>query len=267
MKFQFAFILLFLISIPACFPQSDTVFNQTDSRGLKQGHWKKQYPNGHKMYQGYFKNDKPTGEMRRYYETGELQAIMQFSEDGSYTKVRLFYDNGELSATGSYYQTLKDSAWKYYSYYTGTLVSEEHYIKGKKYGIQKSFYENGKPSEEIEYQNDIKQGIWNQYFEDGVLKMKTTYNFNMVNGRYTFYYPNNVMLMVGTFFDNKRNGLWIFYTDDGKEKYRINYMMGKINSQDEQKLIDQDKEFFNTIDENIGKFEEPSVEDFYKGPY
>jgi antitoxin component YwqK of YwqJK toxin-antitoxin module len=267
MRNRIVFLLLFLSILPGCFAQTDTIFNQTDSQGLKQGYWKKFYPNGNKMYVGYFKNNKPAGELHRYYETGKIQAIMNFSADGVSSRVSLFYDNGGLSATGKYFQTLKDSTWNYYSYYTGKLVSEEHYTKGMKTGIQKTFYENGKPSEETEYQNDMKQGIWNQYFDDGTLKMKTSNNFNMVNGRYTFYYPNNVMQMVGTFVDNKRNGLWIFYTDDGKEKYRITYQMGKINSRDEQKLIDQDKEFFNQVDANIGKFEDPSVEDFYKGPF
>jgi hypothetical protein len=74
-------------------------------------------------------------------------------------------------------------------------------------------------------------------------------------------------MMSGTFVGNKRNGLWIFYTDDGKEKYRINYDMGKINSQDEQKFIDQDKEYFKQIDENVGKIEEPSIENIYNGSY
>jgi hypothetical protein len=43
--------------------------------------------------------------------------------------------------------------------------------------------------------------------------------------------------------------------------------MGEISSQDEQKIIEQDKVFFKNVDDNIGKFEDPSIEEFYKGPF
>ncbi|GAH37310.1 unnamed protein product, partial [marine sediment metagenome] len=42
----------------------DTLLNQVDKNGLKQGYWKKYYDNGNIKYEGYFKNDKPTGELK-----------------------------------------------------------------------------------------------------------------------------------------------------------------------------------------------------------
>lgn len=248
--------------------QADTVFNQVDNQGRKIGYWKKYYENGKLMYKGFFKDNKPLGELRRYYESGGLQAILSFGKNNEKTKATLFYEDGELSAEGYYNKTVKDSVWKYYSYYTAALVSEESYVNGEKSGIQKSYYANGNLSEEIEFKNGYKDGVWNQYFEDGKKKLETTYQWNNVNGRYTFYYPTGTIYILGNFVDNKRHGTWTFYDEDGKEKYKLHYEYGVLDKEDEKSVLEKNAEYFKMVDENIGKFEEPSVEDFYNtGPF
>ena len=78
------FILFSLVyAINSAFAQTDTVFNQVDKNNMKQGYWKKDFPNGKLMYKGFFKNNKPVGEMRRYYETGELKAILNYQENNN----------------------------------------------------------------------------------------------------------------------------------------------------------------------------------------
>jgi antitoxin component YwqK of YwqJK toxin-antitoxin module len=258
-------INLFFISI--LIAQNDTVFNQTDEQGLKQGYWKKSYNNGNLMYKGFFKDNKPLGKMIRYYESGGLQAILEFRNDIESTQAKLYYEDGEISAEGNYINTLKDSLWKYYSFWTGALVSEEYYIKGKKNGVQKSYYANGNVSEETEYKNDIKDGHWIQYFEDGKKKLEATYRWNKVNGRYTLYYPTGNVYILGNFDENKRHGTWTFYDEEGNEKYKLRYNLGTLNEEDKEQIEEKDTEFFKMVDENVGKFEEPSIENFYNtGP-
>ena len=72
-------ITLMLFSLLA-FSQGD---NKTDVKGHKQGEWKKYHPNGMLRYVGNFKNDKPVGEFKYYYDTGNLQTKM--SHKGSAT--------------------------------------------------------------------------------------------------------------------------------------------------------------------------------------
>jgi antitoxin component YwqK of YwqJK toxin-antitoxin module len=254
--------LIFLISINTQ-AQPDTLFNQVDAAGQKQGFWKKSYPNGNLLYKGEFKDNKPIGKMLRYYESGGLQASLAFGPDGYTAKAKLFYEDGELSAEGNYFQMQKDSVWRYYSFYSTALVSEESWLKGKKHGDFISYYENGQVSEIIEWQHDIKEGRWIQYFADGTEKMKCGHNFNMVNGRYYFYYDNGLLMILGNFVDDKRHGPWVFYDDSGKEKHTIEYDFGKALNAEE--LIKSDEEYFQFIEENIGKFEDPSLEDFFPG--
>ena len=69
--------LIAISSIALC--QTETSINQTDSRGRKQGHWIKKYPDQTILYEGYFKDDHPVGEFRRYYEDKTLKSVLQFS--------------------------------------------------------------------------------------------------------------------------------------------------------------------------------------------
>ena len=259
---KISIITVFAISCLNLSAQKDTIFNQVDEKGMKQGYWQKYYPNGMLMYKGEFKNNIPVGTMKRYYESGGIQAIIRIDSTGDYAKAQLFYEDSELSAEGGFYKMQKDSVWKYYSYYSGALVSEETYSKGKKVGVHKSFYENGQVSEETEWHNDYKEGKWIQYFPDGKVKMRTTHNYNMVNGRYYFYYDHGLMMILGNFVDHKRHGPWAFSDKNGKEKYPVDYEYGKALNDE---FIKKDEEFFEYIEENIGKFEEPSLEDFFPG--
>jgi antitoxin component YwqK of YwqJK toxin-antitoxin module len=244
------------------FSQNDTV-NQTDAAGHKQGYWEKRDADSNLVYQGYFNDNKPTGTMRRYYETGELKATLTYKPNSDYVKTRFYYDTGEVAAEGLYFGNQKDSLWSYYSYYTAALTSTEIYVKGVKQGVEKKYYPNGQVSEEVEWQKGIKNGIWNQYFDDGNVKMKSTCKNNKVNGPYVFYWPNGNLYIAGNFVDDKREGKWSFYTDEGKLKWEINYINGKAENEDE--IIAQDQEFFKMVDQNIGKFQEPTIDDITSG--
>lgn len=260
----YIFLALCILSLGTLNAQNDTL-NQIDNQGRKQGYWQKQYPNGKAMYQGYFTDGKPSGVMRRYYESGELKVVMKYRDNGDYNYTRFFYEDGEIAGEGLYSQNSKDSLWTYYSYYSGSITSTEEYVKGIKHGMETNYYPNGQKSEEIQWEKNIKNGVWNQYFDDGVVKLKASYSFNAVNGLYTFYWPNGNLYILGNYADNKRHGIWSFFTDDGKKKDEIVYQYGKAENEDE--LTERDQEFFKMVDENIGKFEDPTIEDVYPGGY
>jgi antitoxin component YwqK of YwqJK toxin-antitoxin module len=261
-KFTFTLIIAF-IATTSISAQSDTLYNQTDSKGLKQGYWKKEYPNKTMMYKGFFKNGKPLGEMRKYYENGQLKALMNYDEKNEHVTTKIYYDDGKIAAQGIYYLEKKDSIWNYYSYYSGTLIATETYDKGIKNGIEKHFYESGHLSEEIAWQNNMREGIWNQYFEDGKPKMKSSNSLNKLQWQYSFYYPNGKLYILGSYVNNKRNGKWIFYDDNGIEKSEIVYNNGKADN--EKEITEKDQEFFKNVEQNLGKYQDPSPDDFMPG--
>ncbi len=244
--------------------QSDTLFNQTDAQRLKQGWWKKSYPNGKLMYKGFFKNDKPVGLMYRYYETGAVKAILNYDAKGDYARARLLYEDGQLAAEGVFYNSLKDSTWSYYSYYDRSLTAQENWQKGARQGMMINYYSNGSISEKIDWKDNKKDGIWEQYFQNGLLKMKATYSENKLEGDFYVYFSDGELYLKGKYANDHRQGKWTFFKEDGTVDAEMEYLDGKPLNEDQ--LTEKQQELFHSIEANEGKFEEPDESNFIIPP-
>jgi len=240
--------------------QTDTVFNQSDAQNLKQGWWKKSYPNGKLMYKGFFRDNKPVGEMFRYYETGELKASLVYDDKGVYARVKLLYADGQVAATGVYCNSLKDSTWCYYSYYDHSLTTREIYTKGKRNGPMINYYSNGTPSEIITWVNNKKDGPWEQYFANSILKLKAAYKEDKLDGEFLVNYDTGKPYLKGGYKNGLREGNWIFFKEDGTTDMELAYQAGV--TPDSEKLDARQQELFRMIEENKGKFEEPDETNF-----
>lgn len=65
--------------------------NQTDKNGKKQGKWIKKDEHNRPIYEGTFNDDKPIGEFKYYYDTGEIKTISFFSNAGSVCRTKHFF--------------------------------------------------------------------------------------------------------------------------------------------------------------------------------
>ena len=231
---------------------------------MKQGYWKKSYPNGKLMYKGFFKDNKPAGEMRRYFESGALKALLNYDKSGESANALLYYENGQVAARGKYFNTLKDSTWIYYSYYDKSVTTKESYNKGARHGLMTNYYSTGDVSEKIEWKNDKKSGLWEQYFKGNIIRLKASYVDNKLDGEFIVYYENTRPYVRGTYVNDLREGVWTFYNEDGKVASEYKYHLGKTDN--DGKLEKEQQEFFKMIDENQGKFEEPDENNFLSPP-
>ena len=89
--------------------------NRRDADGLKQGFWEAVDSRGMPVYRGTFKDDKPVGEMKRFFPTGELRLIMNYDNTSNFARVRFFLPNGRLAAQGNYIDNKRDSVWIFYN--------------------------------------------------------------------------------------------------------------------------------------------------------
>jgi antitoxin component YwqK of YwqJK toxin-antitoxin module len=95
-----AIAVCFLLGISTLgFSQTGQQINQTDKDGKKQGHWIKKFPNGNTMYDGYFANNMPTGEFKRYYEDKPLKSVLVFSKNGTEAMATLYFPNGLVASS------------------------------------------------------------------------------------------------------------------------------------------------------------------------
>jgi antitoxin component YwqK of YwqJK toxin-antitoxin module len=263
MRFFFIFIVWIFTAVFVQ-AQTDTIFNQTDAQNLKQGWWKKSYPNGKLMYKGFFKDNKPVGQMKRYYETGSLKAILQYDNRGVYAHARFLYEDGQIAAMGVYYNLVKDSTWSYYSYYDHAITTREIYTRGVRNGVLLNYFNNGNLSEKINWVNDKKDGPWEQYFSNNTLKLKGSFQAGQLEGDFIVNYENGNPYLKGSYLNGLREGRWSFYREDGSTDMELVYHQGK--TPDEDKLDAKQKELFRTIEENKGKFQEPDETNFLTPP-
>ncbi len=56
--------------------------NQTDSKGRKQGPWRK-LERGVLKYEGQFRDDKPVGTFTYYYDNKSIKAVSHFESGGT----------------------------------------------------------------------------------------------------------------------------------------------------------------------------------------
>ena len=240
----------------------DTIWNQTDDKGRKQGYWRKYYPNGELLYRGWFLDDAPLGRMQRFYEDGEIKGEMIFTGKAETAYATMYFRNGQRGATGKYTGQKRDSIWNYYSYYTGSLTFRESYSKGIKEGPSVKYYSNGIKAEVIHWKDDLKQGSWMQFYEDSSLRLSSFYEADLLHGRYSVYNPRQILILDGNYKMGKMDGEWSFYDNEGKLQRRLRYRDGEIL--DKKELDKWREEFMEEVEKNLGKIPEPDLNNFFE---
>ncbi len=234
--------------------------NQTDKNGLKQGYWKKVYPNKVLAYEVRFKDDKPVGEMKRYHENGKLMALLKYDDNGEWASAKHYNEKAELIAEGKYHGKLKSGLWLFYM--DGIKRMEETYDEGLKTGVSKSHFKNGKPAEEKHWEKDVENGVWRQFYLSGNVKLETRIDNGIRNSVFYCYYENGKFETKGHYKNDKMEGDWIYFDKDGKELERINYVNGKTSRQKE--LDEKENEVFKKLEQNKGRLIDPA--DFINNP-
>lgn len=215
-------LLFFLMGMSSLVSAQDSI-NYTDASGSKQGNWRKFDKEGHKLYDGQFKDGVPYGIFRYYYMDGKLKTTSVLSDGGKTARTVSYAGNGKKIAEGNYRNEKKDSTWKYFSDFDGILLSEETYVLGVKNGVSKTFYPNGNIAELINYRDGKKDGEWIQYYDDGKVRFKGIYVNDDKEGPFTGYYPDGKINLSGGYKAGHKDGTWSLYGEKGEilsvEKY------------------------------------------------
>ncbi|MFM6933854.1 MAG: toxin-antitoxin system YwqK family antitoxin [Flavobacteriales bacterium] len=202
------YLVVFLLCLNAAYGQ----VNQVDAKGLKQGLWYKNYP-GTKIhiYEGVFKDDKPVGIFKYYYESGSIKAIVDNKPNSSLSLVKMYFENEALMSEGCYWNQKKDSIWLNYNEH-GEMVSAESYVDDQLNGKRIVYYLNDQLIDGkltilsiCNYVNNVRQGNYKEYFSSGKLKM---------NGEY---------------LNGEKTGEWIEYYSSGQVMTRVRYKRGLLH--------------------------------------
>jgi antitoxin component YwqK of YwqJK toxin-antitoxin module len=245
-----------LLAISVCAKsQTETQINLTDKHGMKQGHWIKKNPDGNTIYDGFFKDDHPIGEFKRYFEDRSIRSVLIYSDDGRKATATMYYPDGKISSKGTYVDQMKEGKWQFFSAFTdGYLISEEYYSKNLRNGLSLKFYRDSTIAERLTYLNDIKQGEWIKYYPSAAICLKANYLDGKLNGKFEVWFENGAIEVSGQYKNDSREGTWIIYEDDGSIKYKLEYLSGI--TKDRQMDIDE-SDFLDALEKNMGKTADP----------
>jgi antitoxin component YwqK of YwqJK toxin-antitoxin module len=248
-------IIAFLVVSVAANCQPDNKINITDSKGMKQGRWERKYPNGNLMYEGFFTENHPVGEFKRYYEDKKLKSLLNYSKDGKEAVAEIYHPNGYIASKGKYINQLKEGKWQYYSeIFNGYLLSEDQYIKNIRNGISLTFYPDSTVAEKVTYVNNVKHGEWIKYYPDGKVSMKSTYINGKVNGEFEAWYENGAIQFSGQYKNDLRNGKWLIFNNKGSLKYSLDYINGITT---DRRLDIEESDYLDSLEQNKGKIDDP----------
>ncbi len=254
MKIKLLFLpVVYLLVITSLIAQNKEI-NKIDENGYKQGYWEKSYYNGNIKYSGYFKDNKPIGELKRYNEDGSLKVEMFYKENSNKVYSKFYYPGKAAQAEGYYNNKLKDSVWIYYST-EGYKINEVPYIDNKKHGTEKKFYKNGNLSEVSVWNEGINDGLTIRYYDTGKVMMRILYKNGILDGEYNLYGLEENILIQGQYKNNKREGKWIYYKNNGHIKDELNYINGIAENQEELERLENEQ--IEMLEKNKGKFQDP----------
>jgi len=245
--------LLAISAIANCQPESE--INKTDPEGKKQGHWIKKYPGKSVLYEGYFKDDHPVGEFKRYYEDEKLKSLLIYNSDGTEAAATIYHPNGFIAAKGRYVNQMKEGKWQFFSFiFEGYLISEETYSGNLKNGPSVKFYRDSTIAERINYVNDVRQGDWIRYYPTGEICFKSHLLNGILNGRFEVWFENGQIEFSGQYKNDAREGLWFIYNSDGTIKYSLEYKDGFTR---DLKLDIDESAILDSLENNAGKIADP----------
>ncbi|QKY09077.1 toxin-antitoxin system YwqK family antitoxin [Janthinobacterium lividum] len=128
------------------------VSNRTQvSKGKFNGSTTDYYPDGSIHSSMTQRNDLPVGEALEFYPDGKVQTRQQYGDDGGLLSIQRYSPQGVL---------VLERRWD---------------AKLREQGTSRSWYENGKPEQAIEYVNDRRDGWSRSWHEDGSLKSECRY--------------------------------------------------------------------------------------------
>jgi uncharacterized protein len=175
---------------------------------------------GKLIYRGPFRNDVPVGVHREY------------GKDGKVTNAFIYNDNGLLLSEGIVDEGgNQNGRWKDY-YPDGKVKDEGNYSDNRRTGVWKFYNSASKVEQTGSYNNGRPDGLWTWYYEDGSVLREEEYFQGMRDGKYTEYAPNGDIITTGQYSDGEKNGDWKFTSGDFTEegKYIIGLKDGQWKS-------------------------------------
>lgn len=216
---------------------SDTL-NRTDASGLKTGYWEEKTADI--LNKGNYKQNKKEGSWAGFYPNSVL-ARLEYYKDGQKEGPSVQLDRrGKITMFESFSGGLLNGQQIVYTQMGDFPVSETNYLRGKKNGLYRLYYDNGKIQEESYYTENQKEGLsrWfnktgrlmaeynykagnfegvqKTFYDNDTLQILSNYAKNELNGDFKEFYRNGKVKVAGKYVGGQKDGVWTDYDETGK---------------------------------------------------
>lgn len=206
--------------------QPDTI-NKLNAAGLKTGYWEEKAADN--ISKGMYDANKKIGTWVTYFSNNnQLYRLESYNNAGQRHGIFLTFDRKNRIQAVEYY---KDGLYHGTSIIYGSTnefpVSETSYVNGKRQGITRIYYDNGKIQEEDRFTDDQKDGVSRWYNRSGKLLAEYTYKAGVFDGPQKTYYENDSLQSVSNYSSNQMNGDYKEFYRNGRIKVSGKYLNGQ----------------------------------------
>lgn len=165
--------------------QLDTLMNQVDELGRKQGNWvylgkdqpEKGYPEEAKIAEGPFIDNRKEGHWTMYFQDGATPKVegeyVNNRPNGTFKK---YYPNGKLKEEGTFSKRFYTDSLRRYNEAEILIYEAVLDEEGKETGNVTYFYENGQPEFTYTAIDGIPQGEATRFWPNGDIKEQITFD-------------------------------------------------------------------------------------------
>lgn len=211
------------------------------------------YSDGTLRYRGYFVNDRPCGEMTRFYPGGEVKAKM--NHRGDTVDVVLYSQNGEFTCAGRYIGRKKTGRWEYRK--EGHMVISEPYKNNRLQGVSIRYFASGQEAEKKSWRDGKPDGPWILYYTTGTVRMEGEYADGKLSGPVKSYDRQGNLRVRGTYKDDRKEGIWFFYDAGGQLQKKQHFRAG-ISDQAGEEELEESRQLDSMINA-VRKIPDPAV--------
>lgn len=181
-------------------------------------------PTGKMFRQATFEEGVPVGDvMEVNSKTNEFERSATYVDGRKIVTKTTHYPNGRQKKTEEMFlaaTTVQKSADDFWN-----LKLAEYTTQGNdlRHGESKSWYANGKPRKEGNYQFDKKLGTFTYWYENGQTETSGEYKNDLPEGTWVWFHENGQKKSIGNYQEGALIGDWRWWNTDGKLTKQTTY--------------------------------------------
>jgi antitoxin component YwqK of YwqJK toxin-antitoxin module len=251
-----------LITYRNGFIYSEERINRYDSNGKRTGIWKDMYSANLVKEEGNWSNGLRNGVFKFFDKKGNLDRLEKYEDgilviDEASTAIldvrQEYFDDGTIKSSGPFREGKRQGNFREYdrngNEIGGVLYDNDAKVGegmidslGRRIGMWKLFYPDGKLRSEGEYVKGLKEGPWSYFFEDGSVEQKGVYKEDVPTGKWQWFFAGNKLhreeyyrrgkedghaveydelgnvINEGDYSNGAKSGAWILTVNDHKEE-------------------------------------------------